>query len=145
MHLSKKLQHVHMTCVLLQFCIVNAAMLPVLIVQLAIPELDAGCTLLARSCNYVHILTVMSLPAECSLLFGWAADPRYIIELCFIFLRPPRTHAKDWFTCWCYWGRNLFWSMMGNVDSACKNEALLLCLTGQLVYISTSSDAGCDV
>ncbi len=84
-----------LTCVLLQFCIVNAAMLPVLIVQLAIPELVAGCTLLARSCNYVHILTVMSLPAECSLLFGWAADPRYIIELCFIFLRPPRTHAKD--------------------------------------------------
>ena len=31
-------------------------------------------------------LTVMSLIAECNLLFGWAADPRYIFELCFIFL-----------------------------------------------------------
>ncbi len=90
-----------LTCVLLHLCIDGAAMLPVLFVQLAIYKLDADCTMVL-ACNYVHILTVMSLTAECGLLFGWAADPRYIIELCFIFLRPPQTHTKDPFTCLCW-------------------------------------------
>ncbi len=46
-------------------------------------------------------------------------------------------------------GGTYYRSMMGNsnVGSACKKEALLLCLRAlkQLVHISISSDAGYDV
>ena len=119
-------------------CVDKAAMLWVMFVQLGCPWVGSCIMLqLTRSCNYVHPLTVMSLTAEYSLLFGWAADPRYIFELCFIFLRPPRTHAIDWFTCWCYWGRNLLPKHDGQQQRGFSMQ------TGGTAIVLESTQAAC--